>query len=212
VFLIHRFDRFVVRLFFRIFTRWRIIGRGNIPLTGPLLVVANHMTYAEAPMLYALIKRDTRFATKEGFFRNKIIGKFFEIHGGFPVYPGRIDIKSVRSMERFLVRGLAVAIFPEGTRSVKRYSLLPGSRGVALIAHRTGAPILPIGITGTEKMRGFIWFFKRPIITIKFGEPFYLPPEDGKLDKEAATRYIMERIAEQLPPEYHGSYARQDEK
>jgi 1-acyl-sn-glycerol-3-phosphate acyltransferase len=209
--LFYHFSKLIVSAFFLIFTRWRISGRENIPMNGPLLVVSNHMTFAEPPILRILLKRESRFATKEGFFRNKFIGKIMEIYGGFPVHRGRADRKAIRLMEQYLSQGLAVVIFPEGTRSLKS-RLLPATHGATVIAQRTGAPILPVGITGTEKMRGLTWFFKRPVITIRFGQPFYLPSSNGKLDREIATHYIMERIAELLPPKYHGAYAKRDTK
>lgn len=205
--LIYQFCKFWVRLFFLIFTRWHISGRQNIPMSGALLVVSNHMTFAEPPIIRILLKRESRFATKEDFFENRFIGKMMEIFGCFPVHQHRADIKAIRLMERYLSLGFAVTIFPEGTRS-KNAELLPALHGATLIAQRTGAPILPVGITGTENMKGLTWYFKRPVITIKFGKPFNLPSSNGNKDRETATRYIMERIAEQLPPEYRGAYAR----
>jgi len=59
-------------------------------------------------------------------------------------------------------------------------------------------------------MRGITWYFKRPVIKISFGKVFQLPPKNGKADREADTRLIMERIAELLPPEYHGVYKKED--
>ncbi len=114
-------------------------------------------------------------------------------------------------MEEYLTQGLALGIFPEGTRS-QNAALIPALNGTALIAQRTGAPILPLGIYGTERMRGLAWYFKRPIIIIRYGEPFHLPSGNSKLERETATRYIMERIAELLPAEYHGAYTKQDNK
>jgi 1-acyl-sn-glycerol-3-phosphate acyltransferase len=86
-------------------------------------------------------------------------------------------------------------------------SLIPALNGTALIAQRTGAPILPIGIWGTEKMKGVWWYFTRPAIEIRFGKPFNIPPETSKQGRGVGTHLIMEHIAELLPPEYRGAYA-----
>lgn len=112
-------------------------------------------------------------------------------------------------MEGYLAQGLALGIFPEGMRSLNA-SLIPALNGTALIAQRTGVPILPIGIYGTEKMRGVKWYFERPVIEIRFGKPFSIPPNTGRQDREVGTRLIMKHIAELLPMQYRGAYATEE--
>jgi 1-acyl-sn-glycerol-3-phosphate acyltransferase len=76
---------------------------------------------------------------------------------------------------------------------------------------RSGVPLIPVGIAGTEKIKGISWILRRPHITVNIGRPFYLPPLSGKLPKvELAeqTNFIMERIAELLPPKYRGVYGK----
>ena len=167
------------------------------------------MTFAEPCIAVLLLARESRFAAKDGFFRNPFVRWVMTSYGTFPVYQGKADRETLRKMEDYLAQGLTLGIFPEGTRS-QNSALIPALNGAALIAHRTGAPILPLGIYGTEKMRGITWYFKRPIIEIRFGKLFQLPPKNGKTDREADTRLIMERIAELLPPEYHGVYKKED--
>lgn len=198
-----------VRSFFWLFTSWHINGRENIPKTGPVILVGNHMTFAEPCIAVLLLARESRFAAKEGFFRHPITNWIMSSFGSFPVYQGKPDRETLRKMEGFLAQGLALGIFPEGTRSLNN-ALIPALNGAALIAHRTGAPILPLGIHGTEKMRGKSWYFKRPKIEIRFGKVFQLPPKNGKADREADTRLIMERITELLPLQYHGVYAKKE--
>jgi 1-acyl-sn-glycerol-3-phosphate acyltransferase len=130
-------------------------------------------------------------------------------YGSFPVYQGKADRETLHKMEGYLAQGLALGLFPEGTRS-HNDALIPAFNGAALITHRTGAPILPLGIHGTEKMRGKTWYFRRPVIEIRFGKLFQLPPKNGKADREGDTQLIMEHIAELLPSEYHGVYAKED--
>ena len=88
----------------------------------------------------------------------------------------------------------------------------PAFSGSALIALRSGVPILPVGITGTERIKGVAWLLRRPRITVNIGQPFHLPLTSSKLTKvELArlTNYMMGRIAELLPQEYRGNYAGQ---
>ena len=200
-----------VRSFFWLFTSWHISGRENIPKTGPVILVGNHMTFAEPCIAVLLLARESRFAAKEGFFRNPILRWMMTSYGSFPVYQGRPDRETLRKMEGFLAQGLALGLFPEGTRS-QNDALIPAFNGAALIARHTNAPILPLGIHGTEKMRGVSWYFKRPVIEIRFGKVFQLPPKNGKVDREADTRLIMENIAELLPHEYHGVYSKEANK
>ena len=199
-------SRTVVQTVFALVTLVKVNGRENIPQTDKLVVVANHMTYAEPQLVGFLIKRKMRFAAKEGFFRYKLTKLIMGSLGCFPVRQGVADRKTIRLMEQYVNDGFALVIFPEGGRSLKA-ELIPALHGAALIARRTGAFILPVGIAGTERMKGWYWVFKRPKITVTFGQPFQLPSNDDKLSREDATKLIMARIADLLPPEYHGVYA-----
>jgi 1-acyl-sn-glycerol-3-phosphate acyltransferase len=198
------FTKAVYKTFFFLCIRLKVNGRENIPHTGPLMVVPNHITFAEPFLIGILLGRNMRFATIKGFFRYKPAKIIMQSLGGFPVCQGVTDRKIIHMMEQHIKDGFALVIFPEGRRSLQA-KLLPGLNGPALIAQRTGALILPVGISGTEKMRGF-WYFRRPQITVNFGHPFQLPVNNGKLTREEATQIIMKRIRDLLPPEYHGFY------
>jgi len=116
----------------------------------------------------------------------------------------------MRQAEQVLRRGTALVIFPEGMRS-RRAKLQRSFSGAALVALRSGAPILPVGITGTEKLESLVWLFRRPKIVVNIGRPFRLPPISGRLTKtelDGLTNHVMERVAELLPIEYRGTYAR----
>lgn len=108
------------------------------------------------------------------------------------------------------MRDISVIMFPEGSRS-KAGKMKPALPGAALIASRLGVPILPVGITGTDKFNDLKWsFLHRPKITITIGQPFNLPSADGKLTKEKRRQLIneiMREIAALIPQEYQGVYA-----
>lgn len=195
-----------LQIFFFLFTRLKVNGREHIPASGPLVVVPNHMTYAEPQLIGFLVTRKMRFAAKEQLFRSKSGNMIMRALGCFPVYQGVADRKTIRLMEQYVKDGFALVIFPEGTRS-QNAELIPALNGSALIAQRTGAFILPVGISGTEALDGLFWFFKRPQITVNFGKPFQLPSNEEKLSRENATTFIMEHITDLLPAEYHGVYA-----
>jgi len=148
---------------------------------------------------------------KEELFRSSFSGYFIRSFGAFPVHRGQLDREALRQAGQALAQGQALGMFPEGMRS-RGGQLRRAFHGSALIALRSGAPILPVGITGTEKIKGAAWLLRRPQITVNIGHPFHLPPVSSKLTKaELAelTNYIMGHIAELLPLEYRGHYAGQ---
>jgi 1-acyl-sn-glycerol-3-phosphate acyltransferase len=118
--------------------------------------------------------------------------------------------KLLEQVEQTLNKGSVIGIFPEGKRS-HQGKLQAGKPGLALFASRMHIPILPVGISGTDKIHGISWLWKRPHIVINIGKPFYLPQPDGrltKLQREALTELMMKEIAALLPPEYQGVYAK----
>ncbi len=205
------FARMLVRILLILLTWWRVRGKENIPSQGPLLIVANHLSLADPPLLDVSLNRKVIFMAKKELFRSRIVGYFIGSFGAFPVHRGQLDRKALHQAERLLAQGLALVMFPEGMRS-RSGRLRQAFSGSALIALRSGAPILPVGITGTEKVKGLTWILRRPKITVNIGHPFYLPPVSSKLTKaELAelTNSIMGHIAELLPLEYRGDYAEQ---
>ena len=204
-------SRLLMRLLLILLTRWRVRGRDNIPGEGPLLIVANHLNLADPPLLGVSLSRRVVFMAKEELFRSRFSGYFVRSFGAFPVHRERMDREALRQAKRVLADGLALVMFPEATRS-KNAQLQPAFPGSALIALRSGAPILPVGITGTEKIEGVAWILHRPVLTVNIGHPFYLPSVNSRLTKVEMTEltdFIMGRIAELLPPEYRGNYARE---
>ena len=202
----------ILRMFFGLLTSYQVRGKENIPSQGPLLVVANHINLTDPPLLGISLDRKVMFMAKEELFRRRFLGYLMRGFGAFPVYRKQTDRQAIRQAKQILAKGLALAMFPEGKRSLSA-QLQPALSGSALIARHSDAPILPVGITGTEKLRGVAWLLHRPQITVNIGQPFSLPPVNGKLTKEELARltnYTMERIAELLPQEYQGNYTKKE--
>ena len=202
----------ILRMFFSLLTSYQVKGKENIPGQGPLLVVANHINLTDPPLIGISLDRKVMFMAKEELFRRRFLGYLMRGFGAFPVYRKQTDRQAIRQAKQILAKGLALAMFPEGKRSLNA-QLQPALSGSALIARHSDAPILPVGITGTEKLRGVAWLLHRPQITVNIGQPFSLPPVNGKLTKEELARltnYTMERIAELLPQEYRGNYTKKE--
>ncbi|MFC2012075.1 lysophospholipid acyltransferase family protein [Chloroflexota bacterium] len=199
--------RFLVKLIAIFCIRCKVTGKKNIPRKGALLIVSNHLNNADPPLLSVSLKRTTWFMAKKELFETGWSNYFISGFGAFPVHRGKLDRKALRESEKILSEGKALVMFPEASRS-KNAQLQQAFPGSALIAVRSGASILPVGISGTEKMIGF-WPIRLPKVKVNIGQPFYLPPVDGKVTGEKLdelTDFIMEHIAELLPEKYRGHY------
>jgi len=193
-------------------TRFRVSGREHVPVEGPLLVVSNHLSMADPPLVGIGIKRPAMFLAKEELFRGRIRRYIFHRCGAFPIRRGGMNRAALRFAEKLFGRGGALIAFPEGRRSMKA-QLVNAFSGPALIAVRNGVPILPVGICGTEKRTGFKWWWHRPQVTVNIGRPFTLPSVNGKVTRQQLAEFthsIMGQIAGLLPGEYRGQYG--DEK
>jgi 1-acyl-sn-glycerol-3-phosphate acyltransferase len=187
-------------------------GRENIPLTGPLIIASNHLNDAD-PCIYGFFfPRMIRTLAKQELFRYPGLRHFLQGYGAIPVRRGEADLAALRTANEMLEQGYAVCVFPEGTASKSKAQLIEGHPGVGLIALRTGVPVLPIAITGSQRLGLPKMFFRLPWprqhVTITYGKPFVLE-KPARINGEAAkqaTQEIMERIAALLPPEYRGYY------
>lgn len=198
----------IMKLLLLLLTRWKVQGKENIPAQGPLIVVANHLHLADPPLLSASIPRRIVFMVKEEAFRSPVQGPLVRGYRAFPVRRGRLDREALRQAEKVLKEGLALGMFPEGKRSAEA-QMQQGYPGTSLLALRYGVPILPVGITGTERIKGLFALLRRPEITVNIGEPFNPPPVDGRLTRaqlSVVSDCIMGRIAELLPESYRGVY------
>jgi len=192
----------------------RVIDAHLIPLEGPLLVVSNHLSNADPPLLAFAFPRPLFYMGKSELFRNSLLGWILRRFGGFPVERGTADRAALRHAIAVLDQGIAMGIFPEAGRS-KTFALVKGLPGAGLLALQSRAPVLPVAIHGTEfyGVNGDIPP-RRPRdaprgVTIRFGRPFEVPErvDDRRVNAEEATRLMMLHIAELLPDAYRGFYA-----
>ena len=191
---------------------YRVSGVRNVPRRGPLIVVGNHLHNLDPLVVCVAIPRSLHLMAKAELFGIPVLGRLIRFSGAFPVERGRADRRAIRQAEATLAQGIAFGIFPEGTRSVSGAMSKPLAGG-ALIALRSGAPVLPVAVTGTE----FLPFngskapkrrFRRAV-RVTIGEPFTVPRiVDGeRLTSEGATDLMMRRVAALLPEQYRGIYA-----
>lgn len=186
----------------------RIEGVDRVPRHGPFILVANHCSQADPPLLgWATghqVGRVVHFMAKEEMHAWPVIGWLADRSGVFFVRRGDGDRAAQRLALELLAAGKPIGIFPEGTRS-RHGRMRDGRAGAALLAIRSGAPILPVGIAGTHRLfPSGSRLPRRSRVTFRIGEPFRLEHQPtGRVDREAlaaGTQRIMAEIAALLPP------------
>jgi 1-acyl-sn-glycerol-3-phosphate acyltransferase len=202
----------------RCITRVHVEGDASaIPRTGPVILAANHISNADPVIvgswLTPKLGRRIHWLGKKEMFDWPIVGWMARNGGVVPVDRGGADVEAFRIAQRVLDAGQVLMVFPEGTRSPTAELQTPKD-GLAMLALRTNATIVPIGVSNTDR----VWPKGRPIprlgghATMRIGKPFkvgdLLPPgTNRKAAKGLATDLIMRRIAALLDPRHRGPYA-----
>jgi 1-acyl-sn-glycerol-3-phosphate acyltransferase len=156
--------------------RLRRLGREHIP-AGGVILAANHRSFLDPFAIGCCNPRPIYFVAKRELFKNPLIGWFLNCMGAFPVKRGESDEESVQTALALLERGQAVVIFPEGTR-IRSGSLAKPKRGVGRLALQSGAPVVPIAITGSEHARDG-WRIKPVRVHVRCGAPLTYPRVDN---------------------------------
>jgi 1-acyl-sn-glycerol-3-phosphate acyltransferase len=189
-------------------------GLERVPRSGPYIMVSNHNSNLDPPFIGGAIGRHSgrpiHFMAKEEIRHWPLVGWLARGSGVFFVRRGEGDRAAQRIALQHLAAGRPIGIFPEGTRSLDGVLREPKD-GVALLAIRSGAPLLPVGITGSGKIfPGRSRWPHRTRVDIRIGEPFNLVHQpDGRLDRDAlaeGTERIMREIAAILPEWQKGRY------
>ena len=194
-----------------LFADWRVEGEARMPKSGPIIVAANHFSLVDPPLLAASIPRQMSYLGKAELWGNPIGRVFSRGIGIIPLRRGQADRPALRTALTVLQRGGVVGVFPEGTRGREHpRRLKPGLPGIALLARLSGAPLLPVGIAGTDAIDRpsdlLAKALTRPRFRVVIGDPFHLPIREPR-DLEADTTVIMTAIAKLLPARYWGLYA-----
>ena len=204
---------YLLRFVLKVVGRWKVNGREHLPREGGYILVSNHLSNADPPILGAAVaRRRVRFMAKQELFKYPF-GIVPRLYGAFPVKRFEADIGALMNAERLLKRGEILGMFPEGTRTRTGVIGKPHP-GTALIALRSGVPVLCCSLSGTEQLRNPLNLLKQPRITATISPPitFDRVKKPSPEAIGAATEEIFERIIAGLPKEYHGTYTRREEQ
>jgi 1-acyl-sn-glycerol-3-phosphate acyltransferase len=163
-------------------------GRKNIPKKGPVILAANHRSFLDPFVIGCMIRRPVYFVAKKELFKHKFIAAFLKKLGGVPVDRGAADIGAIRASLQVIKDNYGMGIFPQGTRSPKN-ERMPMLSGVAMIAMRADAPVIPCFIDGPYRLF-------RPV-NVYFGAPIDKEPFGKRADRntlEALTNAIEDSV------------------
>ena len=180
--------RTAIRIYFAVVYRVKIEGRENLPKdkSEPLIFCGNHRTYADPPLIVVTAKRHVRFLAKEELSENKFLAFLGIVFDAIYVKRDAKDVSALKTTLKALKDGESIALFPEGTRN----GMEKGEKakdGAAFFAVRTGAKVIPVGISGGEKP------FKKMII--RYGKPLDFSGK-SKDELDQVTDEIMDKIIE----------------
>ncbi len=207
--LFFNFCRTIVRLVSPLLFRLDIQGLENIPAEGAAIVASNHLSGWDIPTEAVRSRRIMHFMAKSEYARIRLLQWLFPMLGGFFVRRGEGDMEAIRNALAVLKAGQLLFIYPEGHRS-ENHALIPAHDGLALIALRSGVPVIPMATWGSELVSKQGRFGpRRPTIHIRYGPPIRLQVAGKRATREEigqATETIMRTIAAMLPEQYRGVY------
>ena len=213
----YAFGRALIGSLARLVYRPRIEGRENVPLDGPVIFASNHLSFIDSIAIPVAAPRPVQFLAKSAYFEGTgftgaVSRTFFQSIGAIAVRrgAGQAALDALDQQRVLLEEGLAVALYPEGTRSTDG-RLYKGRTGAAFLALQTGAPVVPVGLIGTDKAmpKGAKMPSLTERITVRFGVPIDVsthgPSTSGKA-RRLATDEIMAAIHELSGQELAGVY------
>ena len=196
--------------FFQVFTNIKTDGVAYLFTPGACILVMNHLSVMDSPLLFSRIKRDDFTALVATKHRKNPLFRFLvDCVNGIWIDRYILEVEPLKQIITFLKKGGIIAIAPEGTRS-RNHQMSQAKNGVAYLAWKTNAMIVPVAIAGTQDVFPSLLRFQRSRVILRVGKPFHLPEvhrEERDHDLQRNTDEIMCRIAAMLPPEYRGFYA-----
>ncbi len=204
----HPFANWVLRTWYRVILDLEMQGLENVPRTGSLLIVINHMHFLDPLIPTAYLRPDIFPMAKHEVFEGRWKW-MFDAYGAFPVRRGEADLQAFKNAFKVLRAGHALLMAPEGTRA-KVGGLQQAHEGAGLIVSRAGVPVLPVALWGGRALVSNVKKFQRTRVHVHIHPPLVVKSQEKKFSREEISRItdeIMYSLATMLPPEYRGVYA-----
>jgi 1-acyl-sn-glycerol-3-phosphate acyltransferase len=177
----YNFARSICRFYLKLFRNIKIEGQDNMPQEGPVIVASNHISFLDPVVVGCVFDRQINFIAKEELFHIPILKTIIKRLHAFPVKRGSGDRGALRAALQVLSQGKCFGIFPEGHRNRTKDLITPFKGGAAMIAIKSGAPVLPVAVQGTKG------FFSP--VRVKIGKPISVPKQIEKIDKNTLTNF-----------------------
>ncbi len=197
--------RFVIRPLLWVLLRPRVTGRENVPLTGPVILASNHLSFIDSILIPIVAPRRVRLLAKAEYFTGGGISGWFTraLFTGLGAYP--VERETHRAAQAALDTAMAVleqgdafGIYPEGTRS-RDGRLARGKTGVAWLALTADCPVVPVAVSGTDRVQPIDARWPRPRrVSVTFGQPLTFPEHRGLAGKGRARREVTDAIMEEI--------------
>ena len=186
--LYHAFKWSVVSPMLHAYFKGRIYGVENVPQSGAVIVVSNHASYFDPPIVSSCVRRPVAYMAKEELFKVPVLAQAIKLYGAYPVSRGTADRNAIRAALEFLDNGWALGVFLEGTRTTDGRITDP-KKGAALLAAKSQAPFLPVSLWGSEQILQPGSFLPRPVpLTIRIGELIDPPSSTNRDELERVTQ------------------------
>jgi 1-acyl-sn-glycerol-3-phosphate acyltransferase len=191
-------------LFFRtvyaVYFRWRVYDAQNVPLTGGVILAANHASFIDPPLVGSGLKRDINYLARESLFRFPIVGRILHSWNAVPVDRDGGGARGLKAILDRLLRGGGIILFPEGTRTSDG-KLQPARAGIGLVVAKSNAPVVPVRVFGTFEAWGRNQKFPLPKkIAVKYGKPMHFEKlrAEAKECSKDRLKAIYQEIANEI--------------
>ncbi|HYV27566.1 MAG TPA: lysophospholipid acyltransferase family protein [Candidatus Eisenbacteria bacterium] len=188
------------RTIYKVYFRWRVFNPERVPLEGPVILAANHASFIDPPLVGAGIKRGINFLARESLFRYPVVGWVLHKWNSVPVDREGGGAKGLKAILDRLLKGGAIILFPEGTRT-RDGKLQPARSGIGLTVIKSVAPVVPARVFGTFEAFGRHMRFPKPHrIMVKYGQPMLFEKlrQEAKTCSKPRLKEIYQQVADEI--------------
>jgi len=203
---IYRLGWQLFRFIFAFYFRWRVFHPERVPLTGPVILAANHASYIDPPLVGAGLKREINYLARISLFRFPVVGAVLRAVNSVPVDRDGGGAAGLKAILDRLLAGGGIILFPEGTRT-RDGKLQPARSGIGFTVIKSNAPVVPVRVFGTYEAYGRHLIFPRPrSVAVKYGQPLLF--EKLRVEAKSCSKQRLKEIYRQIADEIMATIAK----